>query len=102
MQVQILENWSEISGTVRSREPSPDMPNFARVTIAVKQVTPVAGVANMLERVDGTDIVVHVPRELVASLSIAPGDVIRCRVRRAAHNRMFVHGEHVSVEHPGG
>lgn len=99
MSVQIIENWSDVTGTVRSCQPSPDVAGFVAVEIAGEQVNPVEGFANLLEYAAGKNLVVLVPEELVKSLAITPGNVIACRVRRANLNRAFVHRNHISVHH---
>ena len=100
MSVQIIENWSDVTGTVRSCRPSPSIAGFVEVEIAVEQVNAVEGFANLLEHTAGKNLVVLVPEELVKSLNITRGDRIACRVRRATLDRAFVHRNYISVHHP--
>ena len=100
MPVQIIENWSEIKGTVLSVEPSTDVHEFVAAAVAVDHVTPLEGFANLLTDVVGKEIVVLIPEELARSLDIKPGSVITCRVRKAGLNRIFVHRQHISVRPP--
>jgi hypothetical protein len=100
MAVQIVENWSDVTGTVGSCRPSPNVPGFVEIEIVVEQVKPVEGVANLLEHAAGKNLTVLVPEEVVKSLNITLGDKIECRVRRATLDRAFVHRNHISVRHP--
>jgi hypothetical protein len=99
MTVQIIENWSEIQGIVRSCHPSEDVAGFEALELEVEQVRPVDGFANLLEHTVGTTLVVLMPDELIRSLQLCPGDRMTCWVRRANLDRAFVHREHVSVRH---
>jgi hypothetical protein len=96
MEVQIVENWSEIAGTVRSLSAS-NVAGFMEVEISVDQVNPVSGFANLLQDAAGKNLMVLIPDELVKSLAIASGNIVVCRVRRANLNRIFVHREHISA-----
>jgi hypothetical protein len=97
--MQIIENWSDIKGIVRSLRPSPTVSGFVEVELLVNKVNPVEGFANLLSDAEGKSLVVLIPEELVKSLHIDPGDVIECRVRRANLDRSFVHRNHISVHH---
>ncbi len=101
MSVQIIENWSDITGKVRACEPSPNVAGFMAVEIAVEQVKAVEGFANLLGQAVGTNLMVLVPDELVKALAITAGDMITCRVRRANLERSFVHRNYVSVHRSG-
>ncbi len=102
MSVQIVENWSDVRGEVRSCGPSPAVKGFAAVELAVRAVDPVPGFANLLGEAVGTSLLVHVPQELADSLSIAPGSVVSCRVRRAGPDKAFVHRDGIVVRRGEG
>lgn len=97
--VQIVENWSDITGEVRSYQPSPDVTGFMAVELDVEKVSPVEGFPNLLEHLKGKSLVVFMPEELVKPLNINLGDTIACRVRRAALDRVFVHWDYLSLQH---
>jgi hypothetical protein len=101
MSVQIIENWSDVNGVVRSCNPSPDVGGFRAVEVVVEKVNPVEGFANLLGDTEGKPLVVLMPEELVKSLRIARGVMIACRVRRANLDRTFVHRNYVSVHRSG-
>ena len=101
MYVQMIENWSDVNGVVQSCNPSPDLAGFVAVDVAVKNVKPVEGFANLLGYTEGKSLVVLIPVELVRSLGIAPGVIIACRVRLANLNRAFVHRNHISIHSSG-
>lgn len=98
--VQIIENWTEIHGTVRSVAPSTDVREFVAVTVAVDRATTLEGFANLLTDVVGKEITVLIPEELARSLDIKQGSVITCRVRKAGSNRIFAHRQHISAHPP--
>jgi hypothetical protein len=100
MSVQIIENWSEVKGVVRSCRPSPDVTGYVELELEVEQINPVEGFANLLGDRVGEKLVVLVPDELINSLRIVPGSLITCWVRRANLDRNFVHRQHISVHGP--
>jgi|SRR5512143_1179147 hypothetical protein len=97
MSVQIIENWSDVTGVVQSCQSSPDVAGFMAVELAVEKVNPVEGFANLLGHMAGKTLVVLVPEELAKSLDITPGDAIEGRMRRANLDRIFVHRKYLSV-----
>jgi hypothetical protein len=99
--VQIIENWSEVSGVVRSRKAA-DREGFDLVAIAVDRVEPVPGYANLLEKAEGSELDVLMPEEIVASNKIGLGDAITCRVRLGNRRQAFVHREHITVRRAPG
>ena len=96
--VQIVENWSDVTGVVRSYQPAADTIGFMAVELTVQKVSPVEGFTNLLEQLEGKSLVVLMPEELVKPLNIGLGDIITCRVRRAGTNRVFVHRDHLSIQ----
>lgn len=97
--MQIIENWSDIKGIVRSLQPSPTISGFMEVELQVEKVNPVEGFANLLGDWEGKPLSVFIPEELVNSLDIRPGTMLECRVRRANLDRSFVHRNHISIHH---
>jgi hypothetical protein len=99
MAVPIIENWSEITGVIRSINISNDISGFVVVTVAVDKVVPVADFPNLLADTVGRQLDILVPQELARRLDIREGDTIICRARRAPPQRAFVHQQFVSVQH---
>ena len=97
--MQIIENWSDVKGIVRSSQPSLNVSGFVEVELLVEKVNPVEGFANLLGHTEGKSLIVLMPEELVKSLDIAPGDTVECRIRRADLDRTFVHRNHILVRH---
>ncbi len=97
MAVSIIENWSEISGTVVSVTPSLELGGFESVEIAVEDVKDVPGFPNLLTDAAGKNLMVLMPADLVSRLAIHAGQRITCRVRRGGPDKVFVNIEHVDV-----
>jgi hypothetical protein len=100
MAVQIIENWSRITGIVQSLQPSTELDEFMVVDVEVQSVEPVEGFPNLLKEAFGKILAIHVPETLVVEAGIKVFDHIECRVRMAGFNRVFVHREYVQVTHP--
>lgn len=102
MQVQIVENWTDIVGEIRSYSPQSTVAGFASLEIAVtavKSVERFPGIfyPNLLENVVNQRIQVNVPLALIDKMEISPGMVISCRIRRASLTSVFVHPEHLRI-----
>lgn len=102
MNVQIVENWTNIVGEVRSYTFEGEIPGFASVEIAVTQTQPVEkypGIffPNFLENATNQVIHVNVPQSVAAQLKITPGANIVCRVRCGGLTSIFVHPQYISV-----
>jgi hypothetical protein len=97
--VQIVENWTDISGVVRERRAA-GREGFEMVEISVERAQPVQGYANLLGETKGTYLEVLVPEALVARHGIDAGDAITCRVRLGTRRQVFVHQEHISLRRP--
>lgn len=102
MSVQMIENWSEIEGTVRSIRPENELEGFSAVAIEVQEARPVEGFAHLLEGAEGSELEVLFPDEVIAEQDIAAGVRIVVRARKAGLERVFAHREHVRVETEGG
>lgn len=101
MGVQIVENWSLISGLVAYYQEQSELRGFAKVEIMVEKVEPVEGYTDLLSKRIERNLEVHMPQELVREYAIQPRAFIQCRVRLATIGRVFVHREHLFVLPPG-
>jgi hypothetical protein len=101
MSVQIVENWTRISGLISALWPADDVQGFIQIEVAVEKAESVQGFPNLLEQAKDTLLPVHVPDELVDEYAIQPNAFIMCWVRLAGHGRTFVHREHIQVMPPG-
>lgn len=98
MSVQMIENWSEIEGAVRSILPESELDGFSGVEIEVERARAVEGFPHLLQDAEGSTLEVQFPQDLIAELAIAPGRRICARVRKAGLTRVFAHREHIDVE----
>ena len=104
--VSIIENWSDVKGTVLSTRQSIAQKRFYEVEVAVENVIDVQSYANLLKEVTGKVVTVFIHQDLVERLEIAEGIRITCRVRRAAKRtqagpveRIYAHPDFVFVQH---
>jgi hypothetical protein len=95
--VQIVENWSDIEGTLRTSRPSSVAPGFVTLEIELTKVKPVEGFRNLLEDAGSATVEVNTPEELARNTDLREGAIIRCRVRRAGPRNIFAHPENFSV-----
>src|SRR5262245_38703082 len=97
--MQIVENWSRISGTVESFD-VPELPGAdGTLTIRVNSVRDVprkegAHYANLLNDAKGTVVRIRVPAEAIRHLNAHPGGKIELDVRRGrSPATLFAHPE---------
>src|SRR5262245_42614189 len=95
--MQIVENWSRISGTVESFE-VPQLPEAdGIITVRVSRVAEVRDkrgdhYPNLLKDAKGTVVRVRVPAEAIRHLKAKPGDAIELDVRRGrSPSVLFAH-----------
>lgn len=90
-----IENWARIRGRVETVEDA-DVADHLAVALVIDSVEPVEGYPNRLSREPGDELTVLVRRGTVGD--VAPGSVLRARVRRAGLQRVYAHPEDVDVE----
>jgi hypothetical protein len=94
--VSIVENWTDLKGTVQAREAG-ELPGFVTATVAVEETSPVEGFRNLLPDASGARLRVLVPEPLAETKGLSAGSVIEARVRRSSLDRVFVHPERLEV-----
>lgn len=82
--VQVIENWADITGTVRAVEPSDKGPTYRTLILDVDTVTDVPGFPNLLSDTPGTTLAIIIPGP-----DPAPGTSLKARVRRASPFEIF-------------
>ena len=90
MQVQVVENWAELSGTIRKIEPHASLENYWTALLEVEEVTSVPDYPNLFEWAKGRTIEVNIPASKVQELGLSPGKKIAGRVRKAGPTSAFV------------
>lgn len=87
-----IENWAELSGTVREVKPRPGVPGMSELRLAVEEARDVEGYPNLLTEAPGGELAVSVDTDSLAA--IEPGARVRVRAQRA--------GPQTVVAHPDG
>lgn len=85
--VQIVENWTELSGRIEGTKPSDVADKFVTVNVAVQETKPVSGFANLLQDLPGKTVAVEVQKATAEKWKV--GDVISCRVRLGGNRKIF-------------
>ena len=98
MAVSIIENWSDITGTVQSVSPSIALQEFAEVKVEVSEVRDVDGFPNLLKTAAGQPLTITMSKAKALSMNVTAGKSISCRVRKAGPNRTFVHPDLIEVK----
>jgi hypothetical protein len=94
--VAIVENWSDLSGTVREVATA-DAGGLASVVLDVDKVAAVAGYKNLLDEVADTTVRISVRDDALRRTELKPGDHVVCRTRTAGPGRLFAHPDHPEV-----
>ena len=85
--MQVVENQTELVGTILSREPHPELSDYDIVAVKVDRATPVEGKADLLSQMLGTELPVTLRRALLDD-DARPGAVIRFRAQRTPDGAM--------------
>ena len=101
--VQVIENWSGITGTVCSLKPDAELPDHVVAEVDVDSVVPVARetgepYANLLGDTAGARLNLTLPAAVAASAGVEPGRRIAQRAQRSSPFRCFLDPQHLSVE----
>lgn len=89
--MQIVENWAEVTGLVRSVTPDAGRAGFAHVELVVEQIAAVAGFPNLVGRGSPGTLDVLFRDDVVRHLGLSDGVRLRCRVRLAGGQALFAH-----------
>lgn len=79
--VKAIENWAELSGSVR--EVRHRAAGRSELLIAVERAEDVAGFPNLLAGTPGRELAVSVATDAVERMGLRGGDAIVCRAQRA-------------------
>jgi len=90
MQVQAVENWALIRGTIEAISDHSELNDYASATITVIEVTPVPGYPNLFSWAIGQQIDVNIPKTKVDELGLAAGNSILARIRKSGPTSAFV------------
>ena len=90
---QIIENWSQLGGTVLAVHPHPTNADFSVVRVAVDSAAPVQGFAHLLDEAKGKEIDVNVKTEKIKARVLAPGARVEFRARKSKPTIVFAHPE---------
>jgi hypothetical protein len=94
--VSIIENWTDIKGTVCSIRQSEVHNNFIEIEILINKVIDVEGFPNLLKNMNGKTLIILVSIEMATKLRITKDDQIKLRAR-VAKNEIFAHPDLVKI-----
>ncbi len=86
-----IENWAELSGTVRDVRPRPGVPQMSEMVLAVDEARDVEGYPNLLTEAPGGELAVAVESDRLGG--IEPGSRVRVRAQRAGPATVVSHPE---------
>lgn len=89
--VQIVENWSRVTGTVEDVTPSEDPRNPGRLLLRIDSIQPVEPFANLMAGYEGRTVEISLPAALLSRLPLVPGRSVTLRVRRGGPTGVFSH-----------
>lgn len=80
--VQVIENSTDITGTVVNRTPCANVPDYDELTLRIDEATPVAGLADLMSQRIGDTLNLLVAHHLLPDGGLV-GRQLRCRARMA-------------------
>jgi len=86
-----IENWAELTGTVREVSPRADAPGVSELRLAVDEARDVAGFPNLLTEAPGGELAVCVDDDSLGA--IEPGTRVRVRAQRAGPRTVVAHAD---------
>lgn len=95
--VQIVENWAELTGTVRAITESTKGAEHRTVFIEVEVVADVEGFPNLVDAAAGDVVRVIARQDALDGAGVTERSHVCCRVRKATPFEIFVHPEGFTV-----
>jgi hypothetical protein len=92
--VQAIENWADLSGTLRDLRPRPGVENMSELVLHVDRADDVEGFPNFLAETPGRELEVAIRNDALPPEPPPAGTRISLRAQRAAPD--------VVVAHPAG
>lgn len=93
--VQIVENRSLLTGTIRRIQPQTELPDFVRLVVDVEQVRPVATFADMLSPQQPSSVEVLARRPALPAGLV--GQRVEMTVRMAPFAKLFLQDDSVQL-----
>lgn len=91
--VQIVENWSRVTGTVESFAASDDPQRGGVLRLRIDAVRPLEPFPNLMADYEGRTIDVSLPASLLPRIDLAPGRRLTLRLRRGGPTAVLSHPE---------
>lgn len=87
--VNIIENWAEISGTIKNIVNNPDLEGYLQLQIMLEKTKDIEPYPNLARADEGEVIRVNISRVVAESAKPTPGAVFKATVRKAAGQIYF-------------
>ncbi len=88
--VSVVENWTDIEGTVLSFKQSEAFPKFLEVEVKIEKIRDVRGFPNLLKTTADKTLCIFVPKDLATKLQLENGTRISFRARGGSRG-VFAH-----------
>jgi hypothetical protein len=100
--VNVIENWSQVTGTIRTIEPDPELPDHVLLTVEIDSVDPVQRESgehfpNLLARTLDQTVELTLRADAAARGDVRPGKRISARVQLFSPSRLFIDPLHVDA-----
>jgi hypothetical protein len=89
--VQVIENWADVTGTLVAIRPDSKVEGYVSVTLDQSTIRSVPGFPNLFEAEKGQTIHVNVPVAAVGRLEALRGATVSWRIRKAGPSSNFAH-----------
>lgn len=94
--VQAVENWADLSGTLRDVRPRPGTGDMSELVLRVDRADDVEGFPNLLTETPGRELTVAIRNDALPREPLPSGARIHCRAQRAAPDVVVAHPEGLS------
>ena len=97
MDVSVIENWTDIHGSIQRWQAESDIPGHGILEVYVEEAFEVEGFPNLLGQTPGSLLNVYVSAATVEGQAIRPARKIACRVRLGGPNKVFCHPDNFRI-----
>jgi len=87
--VNIVENWTELSGKIKSIAPDESLTGFFRMILQIEKTSPVMNFPNLVKARANEEIIIKIKKTEAEKFKLKTGDTIKGIIKAASLNNYF-------------
>ena len=97
--VNIVENWTDLSGTIKTIEPDESLTGFFRMNLQIEKISPVKNFPNLVTASTNEEITIKIKKTEAEKIKLKKGDKIKGIIKAAGLNNYFFKQDTIKILH---